>query len=349
MAGITKRHHDSINKLRERKERTRESVFRALTEIVRDNPDVFKKQPEGRTKTLPSILRKAKGIHECTIENIEDHVDDIAGVRVTCCTVDEIPHVVELIQNHPAVIRVKSTRSWETIDKDGYRAEHLQVKSKVSFENKTIVDTCEVQIRSLAMDLWAVLSRRDFYEAAVKPPVNVLSDMVTLGKLMAVVDDLALSLKRRAREETESQLRQTDKGRPTKAHDVLSFENVSRLARKHFGINVSIDDYGNFIAYALRHGVRSFLVYKKAFTDKDTRKYIDGIFAEAGVAPRVIDRLCAPILLVTTERNEARHRLQRVASKLGADLGIKEVEKGKLGGPSDIAHEPADGARETPK
>lgn len=338
---LTDNDRKRIEAIRERKQRTVDKVKSVLSDIVRDNPDVFKKPVESRTKTLDSIVRKMRTVADCTVANLERRVKDIAGARVTCCTTDEIGAAVELIENHSDVISCKDARAWnDPPDEYGYRAHHLVVKVRSTFKNRPITDTCEVQIRTLAMDLWAVLSRRDFYAAPTEPPQGVRSDMVTLSRLIAVVDDLALSLKRRVRQETDRVV--SDKARTLKlgTKDMLTLENVQRLADLRFRKTISVDEAYAFIHYALSNHVTSLKQYRRLLAAPQVQKDFLDSFRRAGVEPPVYDQLVVPIFMSFDPKHAAAildNRLQQ----LKEEQGVQEVEKGKAVGPAKPASAPS--------
>ena len=72
--------------------------FKHLIKEHRDNNRYSPiEQVEGRVKTISSILEKSlkKGI---PLEDIEEKIEDIAGIRIICQFVEDIDRVVELIR-----------------------------------------------------------------------------------------------------------------------------------------------------------------------------------------------------------------------------------------------------------
>ena len=55
-------------------------------------------QVEGRVKTISSILEKCQK-KKIDLEDIEERIYDLAGVRIICQFVEDIDKVVELIRN----------------------------------------------------------------------------------------------------------------------------------------------------------------------------------------------------------------------------------------------------------
>ena len=100
----------------------------------------------GRVKSVSSILEKMqrKGIAP---EEMEEQVEDIAGIRIICQFVEDIEKVADLIQKR-SDIEIKS-------EKDYIR--HMIVYYTVETMNGPKRIQVEIQIRTMAMDFWATI------------------------------------------------------------------------------------------------------------------------------------------------------------------------------------------------
>lgn len=110
----------------------------------------------GRVKRISSILDKAqrKGV---PIEQIEEKIEDIAGVRIICQFVEDINTVVDIIRKR-SDLTVKREKDYISKSKpSGYRSYHIIVYYTVQTfgEPKTI--EAEIQIRTLAMNFWSTI------------------------------------------------------------------------------------------------------------------------------------------------------------------------------------------------
>jgi ppGpp synthetase/RelA/SpoT-type nucleotidyltranferase len=327
MHKITENDRKKIEEVREKKERTLERVMEILKNICRDNPDIFKKQPECRVKGVQEIGKKMKSKKGCNLMNFEKHVRDIAGTRITCCTLDEIDETVELIRKHPEIKNCKTLRKYtDGPDEFGYRGHHLEITVQISYKNKTINDICEVQIRTLAGDLWAVLSRRDFYKPSSPPPVSVHQDMRTLSKQLEVVDEIALSLKQRCRSELEKEAK--EKAVPkTAAKDMLTLENVMDLIDNIFGEKISVNEAYELIQEVLTEGVNSLKNYKKLITNRSYHNLINNVFKDYNVTPNLKDYLFLPIMLKTYGLSHGRELLNITAEGRFSETMLPVNEK----------------------
>ncbi len=147
----------------------------------------------GRVKTIGSILDKAqkKGIQ---IDEIEDRIMDIAGVRIICQFVEDIQTVVELIEKRTDM-KVISERDYIKHMKDsGYRSYHIIVLYEVQSASGPKAVNVEIQVRTLAMNFWSTIEHSLQYKYQGNIPeyisqklANVSNATITLDNEMASV------------------------------------------------------------------------------------------------------------------------------------------------------------------
>ena len=112
----------------------------------------------GRVKKVSSILEKAKkyGIPE---DEIEDKIEDIAGIRIMCQFVDDIFTVIDLIKQRDGKdLKIVYVKDYIKDTKEsGYRSYHIIIRYPIqtAFGHKDIL--AEIQIRTLAMNFWATI------------------------------------------------------------------------------------------------------------------------------------------------------------------------------------------------
>ena len=117
----------------------------------------------GRVKRISSILDKAhrKGID---IEDIEEKIEDIAGVRIICQFVEDIDTVVDIIRKRSDMI-VKREKDYITQSKpSGYRSYHIIVYYTVQTIKGPKNIEAEIQIRTLAMNFWSTIEHSLLYK-----------------------------------------------------------------------------------------------------------------------------------------------------------------------------------------
>lgn len=118
-----------------------------------------------RLKQPMSIVGKLKrkGL-DITIENIEQNLTDIAGIRVICSFIEDIYTLSDLLtkQDDIKVICVKDYI--RNPKKNGYRSLHLIVSVPIFLSNEKKDMKVEVQFRTIAMDFWASLDHKLKYK-----------------------------------------------------------------------------------------------------------------------------------------------------------------------------------------
>ncbi|HIW48362.1 MAG TPA: GTP pyrophosphokinase family protein [Firmicutes bacterium] len=111
----------------------------------------------GRVKQPSSILEKARK-KQIPEEKIEEEIEDIAGVRVICQFVEDIPKVISLIRrrNHQDLIILEERDYIKNTKPSGYRSYHIIIRYPVQTVAGSKDLLAEIQIRTLAMNFWAV-------------------------------------------------------------------------------------------------------------------------------------------------------------------------------------------------
>lgn len=108
----------------------------------------------GRVKPIQSILEKIEN-KNLTLEQIEEKVQDIAGLRIVCPFVDDIYTVVDMIRTR-ADLTIIAEKDYITKNKEsGYRSYHLIIEYPVETIHGMKNVLVEIQIRTLAMNFWA--------------------------------------------------------------------------------------------------------------------------------------------------------------------------------------------------
>ena len=128
---------------------------------------------EYRIKTLDSIADKLQrqGL-ELTIDNIFAYIQDVAGIRVICNYLDDIYYMRSLLMRTDLFRITRETDYIKNPKESGYRSLHLILDVPIVISEGTLHLPVEVQLRTIAMDMWASLehelrykSDRDFSDA----------------------------------------------------------------------------------------------------------------------------------------------------------------------------------------
>ena len=144
-------------------------------------------QVTGRVKKISSILEKAqkKGI---SIEDIEEKIEDIAGIRIICQFVEDIYTVVELIKKRGDMEVIEEKDYLGNQKSSGYRSYHVIVKYSIETIEGTKVIPVEIQIRTLAMNFWATVEHSLQYKYKGNMPAHITERLLAASNAIIVLD-----------------------------------------------------------------------------------------------------------------------------------------------------------------
>lgn len=159
-----------------------------------------------RIKTPESIVKKLKGDgYEATIENMVEHVNDIAGLRVICSFTSDIYRIADMISSQ-SDIEVVSVKDYLKFPKpSGYQSYHMIVTVPIYLSNRTVEVKVEVQIRTVAMDFWASLEHKIKYKFEGNAPQYIKQSLIDCAQMVSALDDEMLRLNEEIQKLTEEQ------------------------------------------------------------------------------------------------------------------------------------------------
>ena len=130
-------------------------------------------QVSGRVKSVESILDKMRR-QDISMEDLEDRLTDIAGIRIICRFVEDIDTVVEMIRKRKDMEVIEETNYIAHKKASGYRSYHMIVSYPVYtvWGDKHI--KAEIQIRTLGMNFWSTIEHSLSYKYKGKLPEDVL-------------------------------------------------------------------------------------------------------------------------------------------------------------------------------
>lgn len=148
----------------------------------------------GRVKRISSILDKAhrKGID---IEQIEEKIEDIAGVRIICQFVEDIDTVVDIIRKRSDMI-VKREKDYITQSKaSGYRSYHIIIYYTVQTIKGPKNLEAEIQIRTLAMNFWSTIEHSLQYKYKENMPDELRERLLRAADAVEALDNEMASVR----------------------------------------------------------------------------------------------------------------------------------------------------------
>lgn len=156
----------------------------------------------GRVKSLSSILEKMNK-YDCDVEDIEKKIKDIAGIRIICQFVDDIYEVLNMFYDRNGkdlkVVQLKNYLGGHDKSKfnsgeghpkaSGYESFHLILLYPVftSLGYKEVY--VEVQIRTLAMNFWAVIEHSLNYKYKGQLPPAIKKRLIDTAKAVNHLDN----------------------------------------------------------------------------------------------------------------------------------------------------------------
>lgn len=146
---------------------------------------------KSRLKSQDSILKKMgrKGI-PVTLENMERKIDDIAGVRVICSFVEDVYMLADCLLQQDDITLLEK-KDYIRYPKDsGYRSLHLIVQVPIFLQNEKRQMKVEVQIRTLAMDLWASQEHKLRYKKSIpeNEEESISNELAECAQILSSVD-----------------------------------------------------------------------------------------------------------------------------------------------------------------
>ncbi len=173
------------------------AAIRQLTikfEILNDEFKVkYERSPihhvESRVKSTESIVNKLlkRGL-EISTESAREHVNDIAGVRVVCCYIDDVYSVADMLLRQSDIKLLKEQDYIREPNYNGYRSLHLDIEMPIYLSDKTEMVKAEVQLRTVAMDFWASLEHDLRYKSDKTIPAGIQDEMLSCANEIAEID-----------------------------------------------------------------------------------------------------------------------------------------------------------------
>ena len=122
-----------------------------------------------RVKKPESIYRKLQKLgYEFSAENIQEQLNDVAGVRVVCAFIDDIYTVADLLASQDDIKVLQIKDYIKNPKPNGYRSYHMIVEIPVFFSRGKTPMRAEIQIRTNGMDFWATLEHQLRYKKGIE-------------------------------------------------------------------------------------------------------------------------------------------------------------------------------------
>lgn len=173
------------------------SATREITTKLENLNDEFKHVKDrnpihiitARVKSPRSIIKKLlrRGF-ELSVESARENLTDIAGVRVICSYIDDVYLIADLLTSQDDIKVIRRSDYIKEPKPNGYRSLHLIVTVPVFLSESTELVKVEIQIRTIAMDLWASLEHELSYKLANGRTENVTKELKDCADIISNID-----------------------------------------------------------------------------------------------------------------------------------------------------------------
>ena len=173
---------------------TKLTILNEEIQILHDHNPI--EQLKSRLKQPKSIFNKLKrkGL-EPTIENAEAHLNDIAGIRITCSFITDIYRIYEMLKNQDDLTILKEKDYIANPKPNGYKSLHLIVEVPIFLTDRTERVKVEIQIRTIAMDFWASLEHKIYYKFDKEVPDILANELKSAAETIHFLDDKMKNIK----------------------------------------------------------------------------------------------------------------------------------------------------------
>ena len=144
---------------------------------------------ESRLKSLESISGKLKkhGL-DLTIENIRSNLRDVAGLRVICNYLHDVNRIADMLIGQDDIVLLEKKDYINNPKPNGYRSLHIIIAVPIFLSGETISVCCKIQIRTIAMDLWASLEHHLRYKALENTSAQLSDRLFKCAEELSSID-----------------------------------------------------------------------------------------------------------------------------------------------------------------
>lgn len=140
---------------------------------------------DGRIKSFDSFYEKIK---RKKIQNPFKEIDDIVGLRIICLFLDDIQKLRNILKNIFEIIKEDNIIDNSEPHVFGYLGTQFKVKYKDANPTDVYNIPFEVQIRTIAQDVWASISHHLDYKKEYGIPDHLKRNFYALSGLFYVAD-----------------------------------------------------------------------------------------------------------------------------------------------------------------
>ena len=157
-----------------------------IREISKDYDDSKETNPiehiKCRIKPEARVIEKLKRQNKkVNFENVKEFVNDFAGIRIVCPFLSDVEEIIrrikdeltkgELTKEEPTLEIIEEQDYISNPKENGYASYHMLVRVPVVTPNGIEYSKVEIQIRTMAQEMWAILEERLCYQKKVSKSI----------------------------------------------------------------------------------------------------------------------------------------------------------------------------------
>ncbi|WP_100373487.1 GTP pyrophosphokinase [Bacillus sp. FJAT-45037] len=166
----------------------------------------------GRVKPISSILDKAKR-KNIPLNELEENMQDLAGVRIVTQFVEDIETVIHLIRTRGDFEIIEERDYIIEKKKSGYRSYHLVLRYPVQTIDGEKQILVELQIRTLAMNFWATIEHSLNYKYSGEIPEDIKMRLIRAAEAAFLLDEEMSIIRDEVRDAQEIFIQNQEQGR----------------------------------------------------------------------------------------------------------------------------------------
>lgn len=142
-----------------------------------------------RIKSVDSIVEKLRRQnYPLNLTNIEEKLNDIAGVRVICSFPSDIYRLADAFLRQDDIHLINRKDYIKEPKPNGYRSLHLIVETPIFLHDQKRMMKVEVQFRTISMDWWASLEHKIRYKKDIPEQEYVNKELFECAEISAALD-----------------------------------------------------------------------------------------------------------------------------------------------------------------
>ena len=145
---------------------------------------------KSRLKRPISIRNKLKKYgYPLTMQNIEEQLHDVAGIRVICSFPSDVYTIADALLNQDDVNLLVMKDYIKNPKQNGYRSLHLIIEIPIFLAKEKRMMKVEIQLRTIAMDCWASLEHQINYKKDYLYTDEMAKELALCADLSADLDE----------------------------------------------------------------------------------------------------------------------------------------------------------------